>query len=407
MIKFGVKIICRSLANIHFKQDENISTSSSPSILAEESICAYNILIVNQEDVNSYDNVRQFKKEELDEFFSKPSIIVYLSDKEVNYQGPLIWDGQKRDFRFETATNYECLPDTSGLKIVNKKGKGLKPTRDAGRFSNLFNSRNWEWKCSFSKLPSKYTPIACNLSNIPVALRADIGEGRVFIIPTPDINIYDYNKYPTFLRQLIDVCEEEIEELGRRERKEPDWVEEQVDPLESKFLHEWFPFYERYSALREARKLFYETGLGLTRVVHFVVSKMGFDAEMKEQEGVQDIEVCEDDFNSVIEVTSSENDWINIRKTRQLLDWCHRFEREQNKKAKGILIANHFCNHPPTQRDMPFTREGLKQGEDEGFCLMTTVDLYNIFCKFLKNEIKKAEIKRLFLDTKGLLKFEG
>lgn len=404
MIRFGVKIICHSRPNIHPKRDENISTSSSPSILGEESICAYNILIVQQEDVDSYDNVGRFKKEELDEFFSKPSIIVCLSNKEVSYEGPLFLEGTS--FKYRTATNYEWLPDVKGLEIVSKRGKGLKSTTDTGRFSNLFNLHSWEWKCSFSKLPSKYIPIASNLSNIPVALRADIGEGRVFIIPTPDINIYDYNKYATFLRQLIDVCEEEIEELGRRERKEPDWVEQHVDPLESKLLHDWFPYYERYNVLRGARKLLYETGLELTRIVHFVVSGIGFKAEMKEEEGIQDIEICEDDSDLVIEVTSSEENWINIYKTRQLSDWCERFESEKGKKPKGILIANPYCDYSPVERGEPFTLDALKHGESKGFCLMTTVQLYKIFCKFQKGEMSKDEIKQLFLETQGLLQFE-
>lgn len=402
MASFRVKIVVSGYPTIEPKQNESISISSSPSVFSEESICGYNILIVDQGNVSSYSDVKQFNKEELDEFLNKPSIILCLSDKEITYLGPFTWVQVQL-----TAANYEWLPDIQGLKIVNKKGKGLEPTSDAGRFSNLFNTYEWGWKCSFSKLPPKYIPIAYNISNQSVAVTADISQGKVFIIPTPEITPYDYDKYPTFLRQLIDVCEEEIQELARRERKGPDWLEQHVDPLESKLLHDWFPYYERYNVLRGARKLFYETGLDLTRIVHFVITTMRFNAKIKEEEGIQDIEICEDEFNSVIEVTSSEDDWINIRKTRQLLDWCRRFEREQNKKPKGILIVNHFCNHPPTERDEPFTREALKQGEDEGFCLMTTVQLYKMFCKFLKNEIKKAEIRKLFLDTKGLLELEG
>jgi len=405
MIRFGIKIICRSSPNILPNQDENISTSNSPIIFVEESICAYNILIVHQEDVNSYDNVRHLEKEEIYEFFSKPSIIACLSDKEISYQGPYVLKDTEV-IQYST-TNYDWLPDIQGLVIVNKRGKGLITTSDTGKFNNLFNSYNWEWKCSYSKLPPKYKPIAYNLSNIPVALKEDIGEGRVYIIPTPDVSIYDYNKYPAFLRQLIDVCEEEIEELERTEIKEPDWVEQYVDPLELKLLGDWTPFYQRYTTLRGARKLFYETGIGLTRIVQFVISAIGFNAEIKEQEAIQDIEIDEDDFYAVIEVTSSKEHWIDISKTRQLLDWCRKCEQRQNKKPKGILISNSYCSLSPEDRDVPFTPKAIEQGEDEGFCLITTVQLYEIFCKFLKGVINKEQIKKLFLDTKGLLNLEG
>jgi len=403
MTTFRVKIISSAYPNIKPKENESITIASSPAIFSEESICGYNILIVRQENVGSYDDVKQFSKEELDEFFGKPSVVVCLSDKEQLYEYGGWYVGPQKP---EPVRNYHWLPEAKGLIISSKKGEGLEPTGDAGRLSNLLNAYEWEWKCTFVKLPSKYIPIARNISNQSVALRADIGEGRVFIIPTPEINPYDYDRYPAFLRQLIDVCEEEIQELSERERQEPDWVQQEVDPLESKLFGDFIPLYERYQTLRGARRLLYETSTSLTRIVHFIMTKMGFSAEMKEGGGTHDIEICEDDFNSVIEVTSSEEDWINIRKTRQLLDWCQRFEREQNKKPKGILIANHFCNHPPTERDEPFTIEASKQGEAEGFCLMTTVQLYKIFCKFLKGEMSKDEIKQLFLETQGLLQFE-
>lgn len=404
---FRVKLISGSNPTIEPKQNESISRYYSPSIFGKESICGYNILIIDLQTIKKYEDIKQFNKEELDDFFSKPSVLVCLSDEEVSYEGYPFLELEGRALKTYTATNYDWIPELKGVTIVSKTGRGLKPTDDAGRFSNLFEAYEWEWKCHFGKPPRKYIPIAHNISNQDVALRADIGEGKVFIIPTPEMSIYEYDKYPAFLRLLIDVCEEEIQELSERERKEPDWVKQNVDPLESKLLQDSRPYIEQYQTLRSARGLLYETGTILTRIVCFVVDKLGFKAEMKEEEGRQDIEVNEDDFNTVIEVTSSEEDWINIRKTRQLSDWCRRFEQEEGKKPKGILIANHFCNLPPSERDTPFTGEALKQGEREGFCLMTTVDLYKIFCKSIKGEINKDQIKELLISTKGLLEFKG
>lgn len=408
MTNFRVKIISHGVASsTEPKQSETISVTSSPHIFAEESMCDYNILLIRLENIISYSQIMEFSKEELDEFFSKPSVIVCFSDKETFHEEILWVPEQYRLPPPKRARNYDWLPDGEHLSIVSKRGKSIEPTSNAGRFANLFNTYEWEYRCSFSKTPPRYMPIAVNISGQNVALRTDVAEGRIFIIPTPEVNIMDFEKYPTFLRQLVDVCEEEIQDLSERERKKPDWVEQQVDPLEPKLFDDFIPLYERYQTLRGARKLLYETGTRLTQIVYFVIGKMEFKAEIKEEEGRQDIEVNEDDFNSVIEVTSSEEDWINIRKTRQLLDWCQRYEREHNKKPKGILIANHFCNYPPPERDVPFTRDASKQGEDEGFCLMTTIDLYKIFCNFLKGEIDKDTVRKMFVDTKGLLKLEG
>jgi len=402
MTNFRVKIISNDYPNIEPRQNESISMHTSTFIFSKESICDYNLVIIHLEDVNDYYDMRELHQEGVNEFFNKPSIIVCLSDEE-----RVIESHVSRDKKPEVFSNYNWLPEVKGLKIVSKKGKSLQPTSEAGRFGNLFNTYNWRWRCSFSKLPPKYRPIANNISGQSVALKAENREGMVFIIPTPDIDIKDRNQYSTFFRLLIDISEEEIEELAKRERKPPDWLEKSVDPLEFKLFADVQAVYDQFHTLYEARKLLYETGTRLTQVVSSVMSKIGFNTELKEEEGRQDIEICEDDISLVIEVTSSEEDWINIRKTRQLLDWCRRFEQEQNKKPKGILIANHFCNLSPTERDVPFTNEALKQGESEEFCLMTTVQLYDIFCKFSKGEIGKDEIKKLFLETAGLLKSEG
>lgn len=410
MPKFSIKIISYGVASsTKPNEDESMSFSSSLGTFSSESICDYNILIVRLENVSSYNDVMQIHKAELDEFFGKPSIIVCFSDRENLYKesswlpaGTQPWISPPK-----TARNYDWLPNGEDLGIVSKRGRSIESTSNAGKLSNLFNTYKWEYKCSFDKIPSNYIPIACNISGQFVGLRADVGEGRIFIIPTPDINITDVVTYPTFLRILTDICREEIQELAKRERAEPDWVQSQVDSLESKLFNDMIPIYERYQTLRETRKLLYETGTRLTTIVLFVLNKMGFNAKLREDEGIQDIEICEDDFNFVIEVTSSEEDWINIRKTRQLLDWCQRFKREQNKRPKGVLIANHFCNYPSKERDEPFTKEALKQGKSEGFCLMTTEQLYKIFCKFFKDEMSMDEIKKLFSETTGLLKIEG
>ena len=405
MTKFSIKIISAGEAySIQPNNDESISVSTNLGVFSRETICDYNILIVRLENVYGY-HAKELDKNELDDFFNKPSVIVCISHEEILYKGyNRVWE---RDEVGRTVGNYDWLPSIQGLEIANKRGKSIQPTGESDRFTNLFDTYNWEYKCSFTKIPTKYIPIAVNISGQSVGLRAGIREGRIVIIPAPDVNIHSFDQYPTFLRLLIDICREEVQELVERERKAPDWVQSQIDPLESKLYDDIIPIYERYQALRETRKLLYETGARLTRIVYFVISKIGFKTEMKEEEGRQDIEVNEDDFSLVIEVTSSEEDWINIRKTRQLLDWCQRFKREQNKKPKGILIANPYCNLPPIERDEPFTKEALKQGESEGFCLMTTVQLYSIFCKFLKGELDKDKIKKLFLETEGMLKLEG
>jgi hypothetical protein len=391
---FRVKIITKVVTNITPMPDENISVSDSMATLKRESVCDYNILIVHLATLSKYDTLG-LNKDDFSEFLSKPSVILCISDAE----------DLPKDY-----SQYAWLPGKQGFEVINRIGESLKPTENSGRYIKLFNAYNWTWWCSFSIVPAKspsYISIANNITGQSVALIAGIGEGKVILIPIPKIDTGDSKKYSEFFRLLIDLSKEEIEELTEKEREEPDWVEKYIVPEELKLRDKIRQLQKQYETLTEAHKLFYEMGKALTRTVNFVLSRMGFNSEIKEDEGIHDIEICESDCDFVVEVTSSEENWININKTRQLVDWCHRFEQEKGKKPKGVLIANPYCDYPATERDESFTPAALKHGEGENLCLMTTVQLYNIFCKFLEGEINKDKIKKLLLSTKGLLEFEG
>lgn len=404
MARFRVKIITWAASNIQANPDETVSVSDRISIFKDESVCDYNILLVDLDAVYGH-QVKELDISEFSEFLGKPSVILCIADQEKFYA--LYQPDPKK--RQPQVSNYSWLPGKEKFKVINKKGESLGLTRDSGHFSKLFNDYEWEWKCNFSNIfttPPNYVSIANNITGQSVALRANIGEGRVIIIPTPKVDIEDSTKYPAFLRLLIDLSKEEIDELTDKERKEPDWVEEYVVTEELELRDKIKKLEKEYQTLTEAHKLYYETGKALTKTVNFVISEMGFNSKMREEEGIHDIEICEEDFDLVIEVTSSEDNWININKTRQLLHWCRTFEQEQNNKPKGILIANPYYDLSPADRDKPFTQKAIEHGKAEDFCLMTTEQLYNIFCKFFKDEIDKNEVKKLFLDTTGLLQIQ-
>lgn len=395
MTRFRIKIITPAqIANkIQCNPDETILSSDSIREFISESVCDYNILIVELNCV-SPSEVSDLNTSDFNDFLDKPSIILCISSRE-------------RFIQNISRTNFDWLPGKEGFSVVNKSGESLTPTKEGGRFSKLFTDYDWGWRCSFSNLysatPLNYVSIANNITGQSVALRVDIREGKVIIIPTPKINVTDATKYAAFLRLLIDLSKEEIEELTEKEREEPDWVEKYVVSEELELRDKIKKLQNEYQTLTEAHKLLYEIGKALTKTVNSVLSEIGFNSEMREDEGTHDIEICEDDFDLVIEVTSSGDNWININKTRQLSDWCKRFETERSRKPKGILVANPYCNSELTERDEPFTKAALNQAESEGFCLMTTEQLYNIFCKFFKDEKDKNEVKKLLLSTTGLL----
>lgn len=254
MLRFRVKIITNRICDVQSNQGESISIYSSITTFQEESVCDYNILIVDLRDVSGAE-VMALDLNEFDEFLGKPAIILCIAGEEEIYR-PYTPDPKKWVPSF---SNYGWLPGKEEFKVINKKGKSLKPTEDSGRFSKLFNGYEWEWQCSFSPIPLtpySYVSIANNITGQSVALRGDIKEGRIVVIPTPEIPDYDSKRYSTLLREIIDLSREEIEALTEREREEPDWIEKYVVSEEIELRDKIKKLQKQYQILTEAHKLF-------------------------------------------------------------------------------------------------------------------------------------------------------
>jgi len=377
------------------KQDEKWVTLDSATYLG--TINKYDILIFDLHTIDFNDVHLYLSKIDFYKFLEKPRVIICISSKNETYQN---------------VSKYSWIPGISDLVIKKGKTTYLSITKEGDKYRALFHKYQWTWDCVFdvvSSLTTQYITIAKNFKDQSVALKARIGNGVVFIIPKPEFKTKITNqlieKYIILFRDIIDICKNEIKELSISNRPEPEWVEKHVAIDEIQLKQQINELSEKYRVLIEAHKLFYEMSKELTRTVSFILRQMGFTTNIRENEGVQDIEICEEECNFVIEVTSSEDDWINIVKTRQLADWCSRFEKERGNKPKGILIANPYSNYPPPERDESFTAGALKHAENESFCLLTTIQLYDIYHDYINGKLNKEKITHILLSINGKLTY--
>jgi hypothetical protein len=128
---------------------------------------------------------------------------------------------------------------------------------------------------------------------------------------------------------------------------------------------------------------------------------MGFDTNLKENEGRQDIEIKFNSFFAIIEAKGLEG-YANNNALRQLLDY-YVTASENNPDVKGVFIVNHFRDKNPSERGQPFTEAALNLAKNNDFCLLTTIDLFKLYNLFLKHEMQTAQIIDIIKNTKGLV----
>ena len=317
-MKFKVLVISKRLpAYTTLTDDSDVLVERSDNVyfFEKHSMSDFDIVIIDLDAVGASGH-KYIKTSEFDYFFDKPSILVCIAREEEKWQ-------------FDS--NYKWLPNYSNIdfKIVNKGGTSVIPTEHAGEFSKLFNSFEFEWECYFDIIPNEYIVIGKDRSGLAVALKTKYRNGIIYILPPPKDLPYSKINYVSFLNQLIEIGKKQIYDRYKELPPEPNWLQKYVDPLEQEYYEKLLDIKKKYDTLREAHKLLYFKHKYLSEIVFDVLCKMGFNAKYIEEEGYHDIEINEDDFTAVIEVTSSGNNWININKVRQILDFAKNLKMKE------------------------------------------------------------------------------
>ncbi|MCS7365128.1 MAG: hypothetical protein NDF54_06820 [archaeon GB-1867-035] len=253
----------------------------------------------------------------------------------------------------------------------------------------------------FRKIPPSYSIMATNRSGLAIALKTKIKEGQIYILPPPTGKL---DKYYYFLQRLLIICGNDILKKKYALRQiEPDWVSNYIDLIEREYYKKYLEIKEKYDLIKEARRLLYAMHKPLSKTVYKILRGMDFNATYIEKKGVHDIEINEENFKAIIEVTSAEKNWIDREAVRQVLDWASHFEKVKGLKPKPIIIANPYAKIPISERKEPYTLGAIQKAKEENVCLMTSYQLYQLFCKYIKKEIDKEHVKKLMRDTVGLV----
>lgn len=164
---------------------------------------------------------------------------------------------------------------------------------------------------------------------------------------------------------------------------------------------------KEFAELKETRDILLNgTGIPLQQKVKQVFNEIGipFEEGPKGEKGEErDDLILKDTGGKTILVCEAKGlkGSASEADATQLNKWCDRVYEEEMHETKGLLIANAWRVTDPKERDEPpFPDQMLPYCNKRGFCLMTTVQLFNIWCKFKRGELKENILKKI-MDTNG------
>ncbi|MFQ6119387.1 MAG: hypothetical protein ACE5KE_05820 [Methanosarcinales archaeon] len=167
---------------------------------------------------------------------------------------------------------------------------------------------------------------------------------------------------------------------------------------------------EKEAELITYRELLYETGTALENIVKKVFITLGY--EPKPPKFGEEFIIKFEDKIGIVECKGKEKS-ISRRDFRQLWDYLTQYQLETSGEFKGILIGNAWRHKPLKERKtsktpiFPAGENGVIDiAEKRDISLVSTIDLFRVFCKFLEKKIKAEDIMKKIFDAKGVVNFD-
>jgi hypothetical protein len=214
----------------------------------------------------------------------------------------------------------------------------------------------------------------------------EASEGQIYFLPP-----HPSQQSVEFIRGML---EHEFEiDIEQR----PDWVDDYFLPNEDEFQNRIEQLETDLSNLeadiqadRRYRAILFEGDQELENLVPEVFRELGLDIE-GEVSGGWDGAIKLENQTFILEITG-QKDGVDHRKIRQLEDHLDKAKNEgYGTNLTGLLIFNHFKYRDPANREL--TTSNFKDRlEKRGCRLLTTVDLYQILCKYECGDIDTADV---------------
>ena len=154
------------------------------------------------------------------------------------------------------------------------------------------------------------------------------------------------------------------------------------------------------------KRLLFEKGDELKYIVWNTLEEIGFKVN-REDEGQEDGCIEENSKIILLEIKGRDRKGLATKDLRQLDDWITRYLSETDIEPKGLCIINQDRLEKPENRVNSFSPDTITYLEKSSrdLAVMTTIQLFEIFCKIKTRKLDKEKIKKKIMNTKGIFSF--
>lgn len=251
------------------------------------------------------------------------------------------------------------------------------------------------------------TVLARNKVGDIVALEIPFGEGRLVLLP-PIEGAPPAKEAASLLKAV------NAEILRPAFFAEPDWFSAYALAGEDGLRDELASLSERRTKLDEKlkeiacrleeatkyKRILYTKGrFTLLPAVGETFRTLGFDVDASNDY----LFLRSDEGDAIAVVAATEQATIDLSPYRRLLDRVDRARTEGEGAGKGILVASGSRELDPKRRPTQFSPEVLRGCQSQGFCLLTTYELF----KLVQQALEESDAKALAGLRRGLLECDG
>jgi len=430
-----VKIAC-----VGYMSEYNHKNVFDIAFSSKESILEYDLLIIDFESLHfTYHSDKYYhgkrlldehdsvciqedmsrRKNEILEFLeSGKNIIVILSKKDYcyYYTGKSDYSGTGRNTRqtdyvseiylSNIFPNYPNTIDGSGksIQIVNEKYNDFFKKYD-GCFRYKAYTENVESNKILNIKGTRKT----------ISFYEEYGNGVILFLPEPTFGHLGKSASTKELDFFKDI-EKFLKELKNINVSPlPEWTYDYKLPNEQNIINNLTEIDRKIAKLKKEKeeekskleelqnekRLFTACDNELEICVKDILERIGFSI-LKFGGNEEDIIAEHNDKTFIVEVKGLDKSAAE-KNAAQTAKWLANYFVENEKKAKGILIVNGFKKKPLEERQEIFPNQMLKYSIQQEICLLSTIQLLNIYYAIQANPNDREKIIDSIFKTNGVL----
>ena len=418
-----------SITDINFKSKESILEYDSLIIDFENSYSSYisyenyrgKDRLSDNDSVQIHEDIKRRKNEMLEFLKNGKNIIVILSKKDYcyYYTGKSEYSGTGKNARRTNIVSEVFLTDAlpqypnaiegsgKGIEVVNKKTSSF-----FSKYEGCF-----QYKAYVEEIEDSRKILNIKGTSKIISYFENYENGTILYIPEPTFKHLKkddaFVKEEEFIKDLADLLDNI---KNKSVNPFPQWANEYILPgeqsiidnvntIDSKIenlIKEKEIESQRLIELQYQKRLFTACDDELEEIVKEMLIKIGFEI-IKYGGNEEDILMEYNKKSFIVEIKGLDKSAAE-KNAAQTAKWIANYFAETGKKPKGILIVNGFKSKLLEDRQDIFPNQMLKYSTQQEICLLSTIQLLNIYYAIKNNPIEKKKIIDSIFKTNGVYK---